>query len=455
MSAQHKADRFLELRGPLTFLAFSESIRPGSTFGPADTGHVAYDLEGDLDLEALALALTDLGNCQQILWTRLFKNEDGLPRLAVETPGAIPLTIYCDDSAGSNTTPLPDHILLVDASEAPLIRAIVHRRTNRLHRLILVVHHLAADAWSIGLYARTLAGLYARRKGLEPEAPIFDARDGYFDLVEEARLSDRNLNRASTFWREYLSNIPMMKYPTDSKRNDALDHRVGNVSQDMDESMHSLVRDSSRRYKVTPFMLLLAALVLVVSKATGELDVVIPTLWSGREDKTIRHIGGPTVNALIIRIRIQIESTIGEYVDAVRTSVLKTYWHAWTPIDKVAEQTPRVADFLSDPEYIRLLFKFLPHLSEPMAFPGLITTRVQNPDEITDSRVNEDPLAQDLLFSILENQERLCVDVSFNENLFTPATIRGLASDYEESLKGLCESSQTLVGSLLGREKRG
>ena len=435
----------LAMSGPLAFFAFGERIRPGSMFSAANTMRRTYEVTGPIDAERLAAGAEALGLRHRILWTSLCLDLPGEPRLSIEDPGPVPVDMVVDQSESASCGRYLRSVR-IDPRHAPLARVLVHRLGSDKHWVSLVVHHIAADPWSMDLYLETLSDAYL----LPPSQGETAGSRGhdYIDLLREEQVADDSGRSAASesFWREYLANLPRLHIPTDRPRDDTKEPVMGCASQMMVDTIWSEVRELAKRLRVTPFLVLLSAFSFVVASKTGENDLVIPTFWSGRERAELRDIAGPMMNPLVLRLDVTRSHTVQEAVAGIRSSVFQTYPHAWTPIDRVAGQVPEAAEILADPEAVRMMFQFIPGSNSPVSLFDLQTVPV---DLDPGSVEAEEPFPQDLAFTVFQQSSRLLVEVNYDANLFAASTIREWINAFENGIlkmsKGLSDTVEEFL----------
>src|SRR5262249_12058005 len=158
----------------------------------------------------------------------------------------------------------------------------------------------------------------------------------YLRLVQGLQGADRDRKRddAAAFWRDYLRDLTRIALPVDGERAPIDEEQtLGRLRQPLAAGIREPVMSLCKATSSTPFVVFLSALALELAAETGERDILVPTLWNGRERRELRDVGGAMVNPLVLRMRIDPSTSVAENLRAIRAAVFETYRFAWTPID--------------------------------------------------------------------------------------------------------------------------
>ncbi|WP_084337528.1 non-ribosomal peptide synthetase [Actinomadura oligospora] len=303
-------------------------------------------LTGDLDVAALEAALADVAERHEVLRT-VFPDRDGVPHQRVLPPqeGRPVLGVHevAADQVDARVAELTGRGF--DVSAAPPWKADLLRIAPDAHVLVLVVHHIAADAWSVDVLARDLATAYAaRRQGEAPGWAPLPVQVADHALWRRATLGDEDdpdsaLGAQLGHWRTALAGLPAeLALPYDRPRPAVPARRGGQVAFDIDAATHAALLDVARRHRATPFMVLQAALAVLLSRLGAGEDVPVGTIVTGRDDSRLDDLVGFFSNTLVLRADLGGDPTFGELLERVRETDLAAYAHQDVPFERLVEE---------------------------------------------------------------------------------------------------------------------
>ncbi|MGE2721064.1 amino acid adenylation domain-containing protein [Mycolicibacterium celeriflavum] len=319
--------------------------------GPSPMYNMATALRigGAVDDRALGQALADVVARHESLRT-LFPAPRGLPEQRVVPVEQADFGWCVIDACGWPEAPLRDAIDEVArhsfdlANEIPL-RATLFRVAEDEHVLAIVLHHIAADGWSIAPLARDLGRAYASRS--EGQAPAWNPLPvQYIDYTLWQReqlgdLDDPNSAIASqaTYWERALAGMPeRLDLPTDRPYPPVADHRGARMVVDWPAELHERVARAAREHNATPFMVVQAALAVVLSKVSGSSDVAIGFPVAGRRDPALDELVGFFVNTLALRVELAGNPSVTELLGQVRERSVAAYEHQDVPFEVLVER---------------------------------------------------------------------------------------------------------------------
>jgi len=319
----------------------AERMLPGT---PAYNFPYALWLDGRLDVTALERSLNEVVRRHETLRT-IFVEVDGAPAARVENTCS--LSIETTDLRGTSGDRSTAALALAagnarepfDLGLAPLLRATLYRVEDERHLLVLVVHHIAFDGWSLGVLLRELAELYAAH--LEKRsADLPDPATRYADHVRRQREWLRGPGAAEhvAFWRERLDGAPPpLALPADRMR-PAVRSTAGAVHERaLPETLASRVRELARREAVTPYTALLTAFTAVLHRYTGSEDVVVGTPAAAR-DPGSSELVGLFVNNLVLRTDHSGDPSFRELLHRSHDVVAHGLAHQRVPFETLLEE---------------------------------------------------------------------------------------------------------------------
>ncbi|MBF6330409.1 non-ribosomal peptide synthetase [Nocardia transvalensis] len=315
--------------------------------GPSPTYNIplAHRLSGELDDRVLCLAICDVMTRHESLRT-VFDQRDGTPFQRVQSvdEATAPLTVAAIDEADlPNALSAATRYAFDLSVEAPL-RVHLLRITPTDHVLLLVVHHIAADGWSLRPLWRDLTTAYERRRRGQPPAwePLpadyVDYTLWQRELLGEPTDPDGLLTSQLSYWRRALAGLPeQLALPTDRPRPAVATYRGAQVDVRLDTALHHELIDLAHRTGGTLFMVLQAALATLLTRLGAGTDVPIGSPIAGRTDQAMDDLVGFFVNNLVLRIDVGGDPTVAELLARARETVLGAYNHQDVPFDYLVE----------------------------------------------------------------------------------------------------------------------
>ncbi|MFB7176086.1 amino acid adenylation domain-containing protein [Streptomyces sp. NPDC056257] len=389
---------------------------------PAYHSAVAVRLDGPLDVGALRGALADLTGRHEILRT-VHPAADGEPRQVVLPPAAPVLELL--DAAGADIDEIAARPFDL-ATDTPLRAALLTAGPER-HTLVLALHHIATDGESWGPLLGDLSYAYAARTGggAEPRPPLAVQYADY-TLWQRALLAGAAEEQLS-YWRTALAGLPEEPVlPTDRPRPEVADPAGAAVAFGLDAALTAQVEGLARAHGCTVFMVLQAALAVVLSRLGAGTDVPIGTVVAGRTDEALDDLVGFFVNTLVLRTDLSGDPTFAELLERVREGDLAAFAHQDVPFEQVVEAVnPRRS--LSHHPLFQVALTMRRAAADGLELPGLTAVA-----EEVDVPQAEFELA--LQFTEANSAgEGLSAVAKYRTELFDEATVRALV----ERLRGV------------------
>ena len=366
----------------------------------ADNMPSAIRLTGDLNVDALAAAVVDLVDRHESLRT-VYPASDGIGYQhilsAIEAP--VDLTLR-DDDFDSLTDAAKDFFgRAFDITAEVPIRAALLRFGPRDHVLFVVVHHIAADGFSMGPLARDVMQAYvARTRDSAPSWAPLPVQYADYTLWQRGVLGsvdDPNSLAAQQdrYWRAQLEGFDgVARLPVDRPRPATASGSGSRVAFTIDASLYHEVETAARAVSCTPFMMLHAAVAVLLSRVTGSADVAVGTPVAGRGEAALDDVIGMFVNTLVLRTDVRPALSFAELLEQVRRVDIDAFEHSDLPFEDVVDAV--------DPPRIDGLH---PLVQVMLAFENLAPTTFELPDlEVT--AVDFDAVASkmDLQFTFTE-----------------------------------------------------
>jgi amino acid adenylation domain-containing protein len=307
--------------------------------------HKSLRLRGGLDVDALAGALDGVVARHEALRTT-FVQVDGVPAQRIAPVAASGFPLVKHDLAGRADAEAELARLIAEEAHAPfdlehgpLVRGRLVRLAADDHVLILAMHHLVSDGWSTEVLFDELSALYAaRREGRAANLPALPVQYADFAVWQRRWVEGDVLREQADYWTRTLAGAPeLLELPTDRPRPAQVDHAGALLEVELDEALTAGLKALARRHGTTLYMTLVAGWAVVLSRLSGQDDVVIGTPTAGRGRREIEGLIGCFVNTLALRLELSGAPTVAELLDRVKERTLAAQHHQDIPFEQVVE----------------------------------------------------------------------------------------------------------------------
>ncbi|MFP2902683.1 non-ribosomal peptide synthetase, partial [Corallococcus sp. 4LFB] len=360
-------------------LWFIDQLEPGS---PLYNMPLALSLNGDLDVDALRASLDALMARHESLRTT-FRMEAGKPVQDLHAEAHVPLELVDLTGLGSRAAKQAEAQRLgyaetlrpFDLTRGPVIRALLLKLDAREHLLVLHLHHIVSDGWSLGILVREVTALYeARRAGRPPALPELPVQYADFAVWQRGWLQGGVLQAQVEWWKHQLSGASfVLDVPTDRPRTATASQRGGLIRVTLPRALSERVDALAQAEGATPFMALLAAFQAVLSRVSGQDDVLVGSPIANRRHAETEGLIGFFVNMLVLRGRIGARTTFRELLAQVRATTLGAYEHQDIPFEHLVEALQPERDLGRTPLFQAMFALQNAPVSE-LAVPGLSVT---------------------------------------------------------------------------------
>ncbi|HVR96627.1 MAG TPA: amino acid adenylation domain-containing protein, partial [Thermoanaerobaculia bacterium] len=357
---------------PLSFaqqrLWLLDQIEPGS---PAYNIPVAMRLTGELPPGLLARIFTEIVRRHEALRTT-FTSREGRPAQVIAAPRFVELPVIDLSAVGE-----PEALQLVraeagrpfDLQRRPLLRLALLRLGARDHVLLMTMHHIVSDGWSMGVLLREVAALYGGSSLPELAVQYAD-----FAVWQREWLQGEVLEARLSYWRQQLAGAPrLLELPLDRPRPALQTFRGASrriaLPPELSEAVHGLCR----REGATPFMVLLAAWAALLGHHAGQEDVLLGTPIAGRNRREIESLIGFFVNTLVLRTDPASPPDFTALVRQVRGTALDAYTHQDVPFERLVEELVPERDLSHSPLF-QAMFVLQNVPVGSLSLPGLVLT---------------------------------------------------------------------------------
>ncbi|CAJ7697649.1 non-ribosomal peptide synthetase [Burkholderia pseudomallei] len=411
----------------------------------------AVRLDGPLNREVLQRALNRIVMRHEALRT-CFVREEGEP-IQVIQPHADLTVSYHDlreaesirHEAGNREQRAKD--LSQAHASAPFdlsrdlpVRVLLLQLADEAHVVQVVMHHIASDGWSVGVFLQELSALYGSFIA-EQGDPLAPLPLQYADYAAWQRrwLASGQLEKQGAFWQTNLSGAPtLLELPTDRPRPPKQSHAGASVEVKLGAALSERVKRLSQRHGVTPYMTLLSSWAAALSRLSGQEEVVIGSPVAGRNRTEVEALIGFFVNTLALRLDLSSEPTVGELLKRTKAQVLSAQAHQDLPFDQVVERVkpPRST---AHPPLFQVMFVWQNMPAGELTIPGLTIRAVETPLQTAQF---------ELTLSLREAGDDIVGHLNYASALFDESTVRRYVTYWRRLLEGMTAGAadQTIVG---------
>ncbi|NEO43705.1 MAG: amino acid adenylation domain-containing protein, partial [Moorea sp. SIO4A3] len=406
----------------------------------------ALRITGNLAINALEQALSEIINRHEVLRTS-FPTVNGTPIQVIHPESTINInvvdlqqhpdqereTILKEQVEREATTPF-------DLEVAPLIRCKLWQLDTTEYVLVLTMHHIVSDGWSMGILIEELSSLYQASCASAP-SPLPELAIQYADfaLWQRQWLSEKILNTQLNYWKEALLGAPeLLQLPTDLPRPHVMSYRGSSESFSLTAELTEKLQQLSRNSGSTLFMTLEAAFATLLYRYSGQFDILIGTPIANRNRHEIEALIGFFVNTLVLRTRFEDNPNFSELLKQVRETTLIAYEHQDVPFEQVVEALQPQRSLSHSPLF-QVMFVLQNAPMGTLDLPGLSLSQLNQDSTIAKF---------DLTLSMMETELGLVGTWEYNTDLFDRSTIARMTTHFQNLLSAIVDNPQLRVGEL-------
>ncbi len=406
---------------------------------------LALCLSGRLDIPALELTFSEIVKRHAALRTN-FKSIAGEPVQVIAAPQ--PLRIELTDLSHQPAAEREAEAQLLadeeaqqpfDLTHGPLLRVRLLRLAETEHVLLLTMHHIVSDGWSVGVLEQELTALYTAFSAAEP-SPLPELKIQYADFAiwQRGWLQGEVLEKQLSYWREQLAELPVLELPTDRPRPAMQTYRGEVQPLELSEAVGRRLKEIGREGGVTLFMTLLAAFNALLSRYTGQTDISVGTAIAGRNHPELEQVVGFFVNTLVLRTRFSAVSNFQDLLRQVKNVSHAAFQYQDVPFEKLVDELQPPRDPSHTPLF-QVMFTLTDASEEKWKLPGLEVSWMESEMHVAKF---------DLSLSMVEEGGFLAGSISYNTDLFEAATIERMARHFELLLAGIAANPQQRLSEL-------
>ncbi len=427
-------------------LWFLDRMQPGNAhYNIVLPMHVS----GPLDVGAMSRALDTLPQRHEALRTRI-RDVDGNPRAELmESVGSVVRFVDLNDRAPDGRQAAAQQLVLehvlapYDLSTGPLISCLLVRLAPTEHLLILSMHHIASDGWSLSIATREVFALYeADVAGRAFSLPPLRMQYVDFAAWQREQLNSGMLVQQLAFWQKELQGAPaLLELPTDRPRPAVMSYRGTRRWQRIEPELLAAIKSFSRARDATLYMTLLAAWQVLLHRYSGQDDIVVGSPMANRDDPALEPIIGCFVNNVVMRGRLDGDPTFAEFLRRTASVVLNAFDHRELPFDRLVEGL-RPDRSTSHTPVFQVLFTLHSYPTEPSERAGLRLTVLDVADE------GRGISRFDLTLEMDEHEGGLRMLYEFATDLFDESTVARMHAQYVELLTQATQSPDSRISDI-------
>ncbi|MBZ4422263.1 non-ribosomal peptide synthetase [Myxococcus sp. RHSTA-1-4] len=430
---------------PLSFaqqrLWFIDQLEPGSATYNMPT---FVRLQGALDVDSLRRALSELVRRHEALRTT-FHEQEGQPLQLIHPHVAPPLATV--DLSGLEPEAAREELereLREEASrpfnlsQGPLLRAGLWKLGPTEHVLALNMHHIVSDGWSMGVLVRELVALYAAdAQGQTPPLPALPIQYADYAVWQRQWLQGAVLEEQLSWWREHLSGLATLELPTDRPRPPVRTFRGAKVPVALSRPDSEALKALCQQEGATPFMALLAAFQVLLSRYSGQPDISVGSPIAGRQRGETEGLIGFFVNTLVMRTRVEEGASFRHLLRQVKETALGAYAHQDVPFERLVEELQAPRD-LSRPPLFQVLFALQNAPMSSADMPGL---------KLRTLEVDTPAARFELELNLEETPSGYQGVLGYNTDLFDAATAARMAEHFLSLVEALVSRPEAPLAS--------
>jgi natural product biosynthesis luciferase-like monooxygenase protein/amino acid adenylation domain-containing protein len=404
-------------------------------------------LRGELNVDALRQSINEIVRRHEVLRTR-FTAVDGRPIQVIEPSLKIDLPVIdlrempaAERERRAREIAIEEAERLFDLEKCPLLRLTLLQLDDQDYALAYCLHHIIADGWSMGILVNEISRLYmAFSSGVASPLPELSIQYADFAYWQQEWLQGEVLDEQLSYWKKQLENAPAeLKLPTDHPRPAEPTFRGARQTMVVPAELAAKLHELSRQEGVTLFMTLLAAFQVLLSRYTGQNDIVVGSDIANRNISATQSLIGFFVNQIVLRTDVSDNPDFFELLQRVRDTALEAYAHQDLPFEKLVEAIQPERHLNRAPLFqVKFLLQNTPQDAE-LSLRG-ITLHPFNFDI--------EAATFDLLLSVFDTEQGLRGTFEYNTDLFEADTIERLGQHFNSLLESIVANPRQHVADI-------
>lgn len=400
---------------------------------------VVVSLKGALNVGYLEQAFTAVISRHEVLRSGIVQQEDKAYQI-INAPRPFHLQVVEEINGSVEAFINTFSQQAFDLSAGTLLRGSLIKQGPAEHLLVLVMHHIIADGWSMPILVNELIELYqAASEARQPNLPALPVQYADYALWQRSAVSDISLDAGLQYWEDRLQDITPLEITADFPGKAIRSTRGREYTFKTDQALMNRLQELSRQEDVTLFMLLLGVFKVLLYKYTGQKDLSVGTPVANRGLKEIEPLIGFFVNTLVLRNEMDPAQKFDAFLSQIKQTTLDAYAHQDVPFEKIVERVEKERRLHQTPLF-QVLFA------------------LQNNETITATQIGdiafsiahyEQQVARfDLSVSVTEQADGLQIQLQYCSDLFLPETIAAMGAHFERLLSAVTVAPDKQIAQL-------
>ncbi|TQV68007.1 amino acid adenylation domain-containing protein [Exilibacterium tricleocarpae] len=396
-------------------------------------------LKGILNISALSLAFNSIVKRHEVLRTT-FENIDGEAKQVISTTMNLDIeVIHIEErNVESYINNYCQHVF--DLSKSPLIKVVLLSLSLKENLLLLNMHHIISDGWSMSVIYRELSCLYSSYcQSKKPSLDELKIQYADFSVWQKKWLKDGLLDRQAEYWKEQLKGLPpLLDLPTDKSR-PSIQSNVGSSCKCVvSRELTSRLKELSNQSEVTLFMTLLAVFNLLLARYSGKEDIFVGSPIANRQRPELENLIGFFSNTLVLRNKVDLNSSFRQLLQVVKKTAIAAYENQDIPFENLVEILNPERSLSYSPLF-QILFVLQNAEQESLSLTGIDVV-------LEDSKTKISKF--DLTFALTEKNGSIHGKLQYNVDIFSEETVQRILNHYIYLLEKVIENPESLLFSI-------
>ncbi|MBK8549760.1 MAG: amino acid adenylation domain-containing protein [Ignavibacteria bacterium] len=401
-------------------------------------------LSGKLNKNALEKALQNIVNRHEVLRTVIQETEGKAYQLVKENYNW-KLKFVDGSKFKDKEEKLKSYIkdlinIPFDLSEDPMMRGHLISINDDDHRLVITLHHIASDGWSLSIFVKELVELYeSYEKNREDNLTPLPIQYADYAIWQRNYLQGEVLEKKLDYWKEKLRGSEPLQLATDYNR-PAVQSTKGSVAGfSFDKELSESLQTLSQQQGATLFMTLLSAINILLYRYSGQSDICVGSPVAGRQQKETEELIGFFINTLVMRSEVNSDDSFTEFLQQIKATTLSAYEHQDVPFEKVVDSVVKQRDISRSP-----LFQVMFMLQNTPDIPELRLGDVKLHSEISEQTTSK----FDLAFSMAQTAKGISGTIEYCADLYHEKTILRMIGHFEKLIRSIVAEPEKSIGMM-------
>lgn len=399
-------------------------------------------LRGKLNIEALQYALKQLVTRHEALGT-VFTEIEGKPYQTIKDPDGITLNI--SKWKGGDAENIKFHIeeLIAkpfDLSTDYMLRADLLHLNDDDHMLVVTMHHIASDAWSMSIIVKEVVAYYnAFTSGVEPGLAPLPFQYADYAVWQRKNLTESVLDEKLVYWKEKLADVSTLRLPEDFPRPMLQSRKGATCNFELDSALSKKIRSLGKETGATLFMTLLSVFKILLYRYSGQVDICVGTSVAQRQHQELENLIGFFINTLALRTTLLEGVSFNDLLQEVKKTTLEAYEHQDVPFEKVVDAVVKDRDKSRSPVFQVM---FVLNNNPEAVLHKLGDAALSNED--FENNVSK----FDITFFMVDSEDGLKGSVQYRPDLYSHSSIERMTKHFITLFSSIINNPQQEIDTL-------